>query len=65
MEANGARLKEDFKHKIYLYKKEAQKTKHWLRILVKAVPDIKQTNDLRRLWKECQELTIIFLKITS
>ena len=31
MEANGASSKRDFKNKIFICKKEAQETKHWLR----------------------------------
>ena len=63
MEANGASSKKDFRNKIFICKKEAQETKHWLRMLEKAIPDKKQ--ELQKLWKECQELTMIFQKITS
>jgi four helix bundle protein len=62
-EANGASSKKDFKNKIHICKKEAQETKHWLRMLSKAVPELK--DKLRTLWKECQELTLIFGKIIS
>ncbi len=41
MEANGASSRKDFKNKIYICKKEAQETKHWLRMLAKALPDKK------------------------
>ncbi len=63
MEANGASSKRDFRNKIYICKKESQETKHWLRMIVKAVPESKE--DAKNLWKECQELTMIFQKITS
>lgn len=63
MEANGASSKTDFRNKIYICKKEAQETKHWLRMLSVAVPDKK--DELRELWQEAQELTMIFQKITS
>jgi four helix bundle protein len=63
MEANSAISKRDFKNKIYIYKKEAQETKHWLRMLSKAYPQRKEK--LRILWEEAQELTMIFQKITS
>lgn len=63
MEANGASSKKDFANKIYLCKKEAQETKHWLRMLASAVPEKKEAT--RSLWKECQELTLIFQKITT
>ena len=63
MEANSASSKKDFQNKIYICKKEAQETKHWLRMLSKALPQSKEK--LRNLWKEAQELTMIFQKITS
>lgn len=63
MEANGAMSKKDFRHKIYLCKKEAQETKHWLRMLSTAYPESKTKS--KELWKECQELTLIFGKIVS
>jgi len=63
MEANSASSKKDFKNKIFICKKEAQETKHWLRMMVKCVPSKK--DKLKILWKECQELTLIFGKILS
>ncbi len=63
MEANGASSKKDFGNKIFISKKECQETKHWLRMLAQCLPDNK--NKLRELWTECQELTLIFQKITS
>lgn len=63
MEANGASSKKDFGNKIFLSKKEAQETKHWLRML--AVCLFERKLELRKLWNECQELTLIFQKITS
>ena len=63
MEANAASSKRDFKNKIFICKKEAQETKHWLRMLKRCVPSKK--DEIRKLWKECQELTLIFQKITS
>jgi len=64
MEANGASSKKDFANKIFICKKEAQETKHWLRMLAVSVSDEAQ-EEIRRLWNECQELTLIFQKITS
>lgn len=63
MEANGASSKKDFTNKIYICKKEAQETKHWLRMLVQCQPDKKE--EIKKLWDECQQLTLIFQKITS
>jgi len=61
MEANGASSKRDFKNKIYICKKEALETKYWLRMLANAHSKVK--NDCKELWKETQELTLIFSKI--
>jgi four helix bundle protein len=62
-EANGASSKKDFKNKIFICKKEAQETKHWLRMIATAAPELQPES--RRLWKECQELTLIFQKIIT
>jgi four helix bundle protein len=61
--ANNASSKKDFKNKIFICKKEAQETKHWLRMMAQAVPDKKE--EIRKLWQECQELTLIFQKIVN
>ena len=62
MEANGASSKKDFRNKIFICKKEAQETKHWLRMLSVGIDE----NDIhRKLWQECHELTLIFNKIGS
>src|SRR3989338_9630289 len=63
MEAIGASSRKDFTNKIFICKKEAQETKHWLRMLAATVPE--KSDEMRRLWKECQELTLIFQKIAS
>jgi len=63
MEANGASSKKDFVNKIFLCKKEAQETKHWLRMLACYYPDLKEK--IRNIWQEAQELTLIFQKIIS
>ncbi|MDP3245007.1 MAG: four helix bundle protein [bacterium] len=63
MEANCASSRRDFQNKIFICKKEAQETKHWLRMLARCLPEKKA--DLRKLWQETQELTMIFQKITS
>ncbi|HXS14586.1 MAG TPA: four helix bundle protein [Candidatus Saccharimonadales bacterium] len=63
MEANGASSKRDFLNKIFICKNEAQESKHWLRMLAVMFPEKK--DDIRELWKEAQELTLIFQKITS
>ena len=58
MEADGAESGKDFRHKIAICKKEAKETRHWLRMIAKA--NINKTKECRRLWKEVQELTLIF-----
>jgi four helix bundle protein len=63
MEADAAESKKDFKHKIIICRKESKETKHWLRMIVKANPD--KTEEGRILWKEAQELTLIFSSILS
>ncbi len=60
-EANGASSQKDFKNKIYICKKEAKETKYWLQIISTSSPDHKE--QCRKLWKEAQELTLIFSKI--
>lgn len=62
-EANGASSKNDFRNKIYICKKEARETKYWLERIAKANPEIKDV--AHKLWKETQELTLIFSKITQ
>ena len=61
MEIDGAESKKDFNHKIALCKKESKVTKHWLRMLAKA--NEHKTEKCRELWKEAQELTLIFSAI--
>jgi len=63
MEANAASSKKDFRNKIYICKKESQETKHWLRMIAQCSSGRKE--EIRELWKECQELTLIFGKIVS
>ena len=61
MEADGAESKKDFRHKISLCRKETKETKHWLRMIAKANPA--KAEQSRMLWKEAQELTLIFSSI--
>ena len=57
-EADEAESKRDFRHKIALCRKESKETKYWLRMIAKAVPA--QKLSARKLWKEVQELHLIF-----
>ena len=63
MEANAASSRKDFRNKIFICKKEAQETKHWWRMLATATQERK--DNIRKLWQESQELTLIFGKIVS
>jgi four helix bundle protein len=63
MEANGASSKKDFRSKIFICKKEAKETMYWLRILAKSVVELR--DDCKLLWREAQELTMIFSKIAA
>ena len=61
MEADGAESKKDFRHKISICKKEAKETKHWLRMIAKANPG--RRDECQKLWKEAQELSLMFASI--
>ncbi|MBI2405722.1 four helix bundle protein [Candidatus Microgenomates bacterium] len=62
-EADDAESRQDFAHKIGICKKEARESKHWLRIIVVAVPELKQ--NARVLWQEAKELNLIFNAIIN
>lgn len=62
-EANGASSKKDFRNKIYICKKESKETKYWLQLL--AETELDKKDKIRKLWKEAQELTMIFSKIVT
>ena len=59
-EAAEAESKKDFQHKMGIAKKEIKETKHWLRLLARANSGVKE--NIRQLWKEAQELLLIFSK---
>ena len=61
MEADAAESKKDFLHKIGICPKELKETKHWLRMIAHA--DSQHIEASRVLWKEAQELTLIFSAI--
>lgn len=62
-EANNASSKKDFRNKICICKKEAQETKYWLRLLKNTLPE--KERELKVLFQECHEFTLIFQKIIS
>lgn len=60
-EADCAETKKDFEHKLGICRKESKETKHWLRMLSVANPEIKEK--ARIFWKESNELNLIFSSI--
>lgn len=60
-EADDAESKQDFRHKIGICKKEARESKHFLRMIVVAVPELKE--EAKLLWQEAKELNLIFNSI--
>lgn len=61
LEADAASTKRDFGHKITLSRKEAKETRHWLRMIVRVIPE--KRDEARPLWLEAQELVFIFSAI--
>jgi len=44
-------------------KKESKETKYWLQMMARAVPEVK--DESKRLWKEANELNLIFSSIVN
>src|SRR5436305_7661802 len=61
VEADDAVSKKEFLKNIGTCRKEARETKHFLRMIVRAVPESKPR--ARTLWMEAKELHLIFSKI--
>jgi len=61
VEADDAVSKKEFLKSIGTCRKEARETKHFLRMAVRAVPELKP--QARALWLEARELHLIFSKI--
>jgi len=61
-EASDCHSKKDFLHKVGICKKESREVKYWLRMVVTAAPKLKK--EARELWKEAQELNLIFGSMT-
>jgi four helix bundle protein len=61
VEADDAVSKKEFLKNIGTCRKEARETKHFLRMVVRAVPESKPK--ARALWVEARELHLIFSKI--
>ena len=62
-EADCAESRKDFEHKLGICKKESKETKHWLRMIAKAVPELR--DEAKILWKEANELQRIFISIVK
>ncbi len=60
-EADDAVSKRDFRHKISICKREARETKFYVRMIVRAVPELRE--QALPLWQEAKELHLIFAKI--
>src|SRR6266700_2671799 len=60
VEADDAVSKKEFLKNIGTCRKEARETKHFLRMIVRAVPELKP--QARTLWMEARELHLIFSK---
>lgn len=61
VEADDAVSKKEFLKNIGTCRKDARETKHFLRMAVRAAPELKP--QARRLWMEAKELHLIFSKI--
>jgi len=61
VEADDAVSKKEFLKNIGTCRKEAREVKHFLRMAVRAAPELKPT--ARALWQEAKELHLIFSKI--
>jgi four helix bundle protein len=57
-EADDAGSKKEFRYRVSICKRESRETKHWLRMVAAAVPELKA--DARPLWQEAKELNLIF-----
>jgi four helix bundle protein len=60
-EADDAGSKKEFLYRVSLCKRESRETKHWLRMVAAATPELKA--DARPLWQEAKELNLIFSAI--
>ena len=60
-EADDAVSKKDFRYKVSICKRESRESKFFLRMIAKAVPDMR--NEAKPLWQEAKELHLIFAKI--
>ena len=57
-EADDCDSRKDFRFKIGLCRREARETKHWVRMIVAAEPQLR--GEARAIWQEAKELNLIF-----
>lgn len=62
-EADCAESRKDFEHKLGICKKKAKETRYWLRLIAKNSPET--TTQARILWREANELHLIFIAIIN
>ena len=60
-EADDAGTKKEFRYRISICKREARETKHWLRMMATAAPELR--DEARTHWQEAKELHLIFAAI--
>lgn len=60
-EADDAGSRKEFRYRISIAKREARESKHWLRMIAAAAPELK--DEARTHWKESKELHLIFAAI--
>ena len=60
-EADDAGSKKEFRYRISICKRESRESKHWLRMIAAAVPELKE--EARAHWQEAKELHLIFAAI--
>ncbi|MEM7392122.1 MAG: four helix bundle protein [Verrucomicrobiota bacterium] len=60
-EADDAPSKKAFRNSISICKREAKESKFFIRMLARAVPELKE--EAKPLWQEAKELHLIFAKI--
>ena len=58
LEADDADSRKDFRYRIGVARREARETKHQLRMVVAAEPQLRE--EARPLWQEAKELNLIF-----
>jgi four helix bundle protein len=58
VEADEAGSKKEFRYRISVCKRETRETQYWLRMFVASAPE--HTDDARSLWREANELVLIF-----